>query len=486
MIRSLRLRLFLIIVIPLMVLGGAVGSWRIAEAQKTADAFFDRNLMFTALAVSRDVSLSDGDAISPETERLLGETAGGPVRYHVYAPDGVLVTGYAVPPVPVTRRLPKDTPFLYTDAHYKGAPVRVLRLKSEARIDGLSGTFTITVWQDLAARGAFARQQALRAGVVIASLILAVALLVWFGVRTGLKPLLDLEDAISRRSPEDLSPIRRAVPVETQGLVGRLNALFSRVAATLEAQAAFVSDAAHQLRNPIAGLLALAQSVQSAPSWAAAQERASDLARAAAEAGQLANRLLTLERARAETGTDGFQRLNLAGLARDAIKPFEAQAAARALTLTLEDPGPPVVVLADPVMLKEAVTNLLHNAFVHGGPAMTHVRLSLHDGPSVSLAISDDGRGVDAGDIPKILSRFGQAGTGQGSGLGLSIAEAIAQRHGGRLDVGRSPNGFRVTMTLPPVPEAPAEKTLDRPYGHTTLGVRRHGAGSETSREGLT
>ena len=261
--RSLRLRLFAIILIPLLALALLIGVWRIGVAQQTAQELFDRNLMLTAVAVARDVAFGEGDAISPETEQLLSETAGGPVRYHVYGPDGVLVTGYAVPPV-APGRLGRDEAFAYYDAIYRGRPARVLRLKDEANIDGLSGIFTITVWQDLEARNGLVWDLGLRSAAVMATLLGAVALLIWFGVRIGLKPLTDLEDAISRRSPEDLSAIKRAVPEEAQGIVAQLNALLARMRTTFDAQEAFVSDAAHQLRNPIAGMRALGEAIQTA------------------------------------------------------------------------------------------------------------------------------------------------------------------------------------------------------------------------------
>lgn len=446
--RSLRLRLFLIILVPLMLLAAAVGTWRVSVAQSTAQELFDRNLMFTALAVSRDVALDDGDAISSDTQRLLSETAGGPVRYHVYAPDGVLVTGYAVPPI-APGQLVMNEPFIYSDGLYKGDPVRVLRLKDEATIDGWSGIFTITVWQDFDARNSFVWALAMRSAGVILTLLAAVAFLVWFGVRIGLKPLTDLEDAISSRSPEDLSPIRRAVPEEVQGLVARLNTLFSRVSSTLDAQAAFVSDAAHQLRNLIAGLRALGESIQSATTLPAAHARADDLVNAAARAGDLANRLLTLERARAESGSRDLTEVDMRALSTDVMADLGTEAQARGVELkagTVSD----AQVMGDAVMLREALTNLVDNALVHGGPKLTRIEVSLAGSPeSCELTVANDGATVSADAIPKIISRFGQAEAGQGSGLGLSIADAVARRHGGSLRVHDRDDGFAVSLLLP-------------------------------------
>lgn len=225
MVVSLRLRLFVIILLPLLAIGAALGVWRLHEARKTTEDLYDRNLVFTAVAVARDMALLDGEAISRETAELLSEAAGGPIRYHIYAPDGVFVIGYARPPIPISPIPKTDQPFTHFDAIYKGDEVRVLRLWEVSQIAGMSGIFTITVWQEESVRELFLRALAKRALIVIVALISTVAIVVWFGVNLGLKPLLDLEDAISKRNPEDLTPIRRKVPQETRGIVEQLNRL---------------------------------------------------------------------------------------------------------------------------------------------------------------------------------------------------------------------------------------------------------------------
>ena len=90
---SLRLRLVLIILLPLLFIAGLIGTWAVYDAQLRASERFDRSLLSAVLAVSRDVAVSGGDALSPETSVLLQDTSGGRVFYHVYAPDGVFVTG---------------------------------------------------------------------------------------------------------------------------------------------------------------------------------------------------------------------------------------------------------------------------------------------------------------------------------------------------------------------------------------------------------
>ncbi|MBL4646547.1 MAG: sensor histidine kinase N-terminal domain-containing protein [Rhizobiales bacterium] len=349
MVVSLRLRLFIIILLPLLVIGTAIGIWRIYEARKTAGDLYDRNLVFTAIAVARDMALLDGDAISLDTQRMLSDAAGGPIRYHVYAPDGVFVTGYAMPPIPVSRTPPNPgQSFAHFDALYKGEEVRVLRLWDVSQIAGMSGVFTITVWQENAIRQRFVSRMAYRALIVIIALIGTVAVVVWFGVNLGLKPLHNLEDAISKRNPKDLTPIRRKVPQETRGIVRQLNRLIGQLHVTIEAQNTFISDAAHQLRNPIAGIHALGESILTATSLEAAKTRAKDLVGATQHASILANRLLTLERIHAQSLNEDFDLVVLNPLLARITKDFHAVTDDRNISLTLQTPDAPITVLGMP------------------------------------------------------------------------------------------------------------------------------------------
>jgi two-component system sensor histidine kinase TctE len=90
---SLRLRLVIIILAPLLLIAALLASWAFVDAQKRAKDLFDQSLLSSALAVSRDVALSGGDALSLEVNTLLRDTSDGTLYYHVYAPDGVFVTG---------------------------------------------------------------------------------------------------------------------------------------------------------------------------------------------------------------------------------------------------------------------------------------------------------------------------------------------------------------------------------------------------------
>lgn len=447
---SLRGRLTLIILCPLIVISVLIGWWQWRDARAQAAELFDKRLLVTAVAISADVARSGGDALSLRTRDLLTDTSGGRVYYHAYAPDGVYVTGFATPPVPPTRREIGAEPVVFYNGVYHGQPVRVLRLVDVTSVGGFSGSFTYTVWQELAVRDALLRDMTLRVFTAISAMILTVALVVWFGVRFGLRPLTDLEDAISRRSSDDLTPIRRVVPPETRGLVERLNTLFRQVDGTMQAQASFISNAAHQLRNPIAGILALGEAVKSAPNQQAARTRADDLLRAARHAKDLANKLLTLERASASPGL--AERVEVSVEVAEVAQSFQSEATAAGVSLRVDLPGAPVYVLADPVMLREALANLIDNALKHGGAALSQIAVTVALGKThVGITVSDDGIGIPQDDIETVLARFGQRGESQGSGLGLSIAEAVALAQNGKLSLVPGKAGLAVTLHLPVV-----------------------------------
>jgi len=446
---SLRARLILVILLPLLMLATLIGIWAYSDALGRAADRFERSLLSTALAISRDTAVSGGDALSEETRDLVRDTSGGAVFYHVYAPDGVFVTGYATPPVApdVTGAAPTQT---YYDAIYRGQPVRALRFTQTMTMDGLSGPFTFTVWQNTALRDGFVQSRTRPVFLIIASLVSALALLVWFGVRLGLRPLEDLENAIARRSPDDLSAIKRQIPAEVSGIVGTLNTLLGELQDTLRAKNIFISDAAHQLRNPIAGVLSLAEAVEAAPTPQDAKQRSRDLVEAARQTSALANNLLTLERARAAPPRASHTPFDPLPLLDTIARQFENRAAAQniAFDASLESAG--CTITGDQVLFEQAVLNLLSNALLHGGKTLSRISLSTETkGDLLEIHIRDDGKGIDAADQAKALARFSQIEPSAGSGLGLPIAKTIAEAFDGDLGFETNAQGFSVILSFP-------------------------------------
>ena len=120
------------------------------------------------------------------------------------------------------------------------------------------------------------------------------------------------------------------------------------------------------------------------------------------------------------------------------------------------DEVPPGTLRADPDRIAQVVRNLLRNAREHAGPA-GQVRVSARAvGGRIAIEVSDDGAGIPAAQRDRIFDRFHRVGTSRaretgGAGLGLAIARAIVELHGGRIwAAGRSPTGgARITFEVP-------------------------------------
>ena len=445
--RSLRLRLFLVILPPLFLVSILLGAWRFEVAQRTSEELFDRSLLSAALAISRDVAISEGDALSPSTRQVISNAGGGELFYHVTGPGGVYVTGYAYPPrpeVPIAQNMP-----FYYFANYRGKEMRVLRMIESRTIGTLTGDAVVTVWQRVSDRRAFARELAFRAAALIAGLMSALALIIWFGVQIGLRPLNDLQAAIRQRSPEELGPIRRPVPQEVSGIVSTLNRLLGQVQDSFEAHQAFISDAAHQLRNPAAAILALAEtlpSVQDPAERATCEKQLVDVARKSA---RLAEQLLSLERLRYDNST-ATEPFDLNTVVEDVCRTFATKALARDLEFTLAPTDEPLPVFGNPVLVGEALINLLENALKHGGGGMTAISVwTSADDESVMITVEDDGVGIPQDKVGNAFRRFSQLENGEGAGLGLAIVEKVMVRHAGRVDIMPADVGTTLCLRFP-------------------------------------
>jgi len=218
----------------------------------------------------------------------------------------------------------------------------------------------------------------------------------------------------------------------------------------MRSRAAFISNAAHQLRNPIAGVQAMAEAVGSAPSGEDAKNRARELRDAARNATDLANKLLALERADATKSASFEHVADMNDIAEESVAPFLTAATDKRVAVELAKAKAPLPVLTDVVMMREAISNLIDNSLQHGGPDLTTIQVRLTgDDRFANIEVADDGIGLNPDDVGTALERFGQPVPGKGSGLGLPIAETVARQHGGTLDVDPRPDGLTVTMRIP-------------------------------------
>ena len=282
----------------------------------------------------------------------------------------------------------------------------------------------------------------------LAGALPALALAIWLGVGSGLRPLRELRAQLGRRGATDLAPLDAArAPAEIEPLVAELNRLFARIEASLARERRLTADAAHELRTPLAVLSTQAQVARRAVDDASRNEALDALVAGAERAARLIDQMLTL--ARLESGpTAAAARLELREVVRAAMAEVARAALTKGVELELVE-GPAVEAEGHAALLAVLARNLVDNAVRYTQPG-GRVAVSVNAGPV--LEVRDNGPGVPAHEFSRLGERFhrlaGQDETG--SGLGLSIVLRIAELHGGavRFSPGLDGRGLAVSVSL--------------------------------------
>lgn len=449
--RSLRGRLLWILLPPMIVVASGAALWRYQTAWTTAERLYDKTLLAVTLAISAEVSTTGGDLLAEEKLELLTRYLGDQIFYRVDGPGEGIVTGYADAPTPPEGVKAEPGKPLFFSASYRGEPVRAAiyrELVVGAGPDSLSGWMQVTAWQTIRQRQSFASGLARRSLWLMAAIVVVAGLVLWFGVRSGLQPLLDLEAAVAKRSQSNLSPIARSVPSEVVRLVGAMNALFGRLRDAMTAREVFIGDAAHQLRNPIAAIRSQAEAAAAANDPAEISDRLAGVADAAHAASRLAQQLLSSEKARSGI-VSGQARFDLGELVAEVARAHAPEVLRRGGDFSFDGPGRPLPVTGDEAMIREAVENLLDNARRYGLGAGGRIEVGVScEGPLARITVADDGPGVPKEARTSVFDRFKRAaGDVDGCGLGLAIVRDVARAHDGDawLEAGE---GACFTMTL--------------------------------------
>lgn len=451
---GLRRRLLVLVLAPLALLA-LLNAWLEYRSADIVAVQQDERLQ-ALVPLLADSVIGAGDPplllLAPALEEFLKQRPGSS-DYAILDAEGSLLEGaawLAGPP-------PAGEAAVVRSEEHAGTLWRVVRQRQPT----VAGELVIVL-----ADGSDPRQRWLRAillKVLAPQLVLlaAAGIAVRWSVQRALKPLLQLKEAVERRSPRDLSAIDASgSPDEVRPLVDSLNRLFRLVEAQAESQRRFVADAAHQLRTPLAALQAQVEAWAQAaanppPADGLVQlpvEEVRKLRNATRRTTQLANQLLALSRADARVmQSQPMLRVDLKALCEDALELQLDAAEARGIDLGLD--VVPAVATGHEWLLRELLANLVDNAVKYVGEGGTvTIRCGRRD-ELPFLEVEDDGPGVPADELPRILERFYrvQGTQGEGSGLGLAIAEEIARVHNGQLQLapGAGGRGLRATLVLP-------------------------------------
>lgn len=454
---SLR-RTLLLVLIPGMVL--VVGAelwltWR--TAVDAANAAYDRSLYGAVKAMDANISTDSGGLGVELPYRMLEFfelTARGQVYYRVATEDGLVEIGNADLPPPLGV-LVTGRPQFRDDTYY-GEPVR---LASYARILNrpLAGQATaqrviIQVAETLGSRQDFTRALVLQSVARDLLLVLTATGMLVLAVAWALRPLAWLRNDVQARSPEDLTPIAvTRIPADVQPLVEAINFHIARNRNQTEARQRFVDDASHQLRTPLATLTTQVGFALRETNPSAQREALTAIKTQLEETVRQTNQMLAL--ARAESVGLEPERVDASALAERLTREWWVEAKAHGVDLGFDSGAESLLVMVQPALLKEALSNLLHNAIRYtprGGEVTVQVA---REGAQGLITVVDNGPGLPQVELQHAGERFfrGSNASQPGTGLGLAIARSIAQRHGGELRVGSGSDGrgLAVAIVLP-------------------------------------
>jgi heavy metal sensor kinase len=281
----------------------------------------------------------------------------------------------------------------------------------------------------------------------------------WFLARRSLAPLAVMAARASDISARSLS--QRLPVANPQDELGRLGSVFNQMLGRLEASfeelRRFAADASHELRTPLTALRTVGEvALREKPSEARLRETLGAMLEDAQRMQDLVESLLVF--ARAEADTQPLQRLPIRceSLIQEVAENLRVLAEAKQQQLLVEF-GTDAVVMGDPGLLREAVLNVVHNAIRYTPPGGRVTIRGRDRKGEVHLEVEDTGTGIAVEHRPHVFERFYRVDPSRsraegGAGLGLAIARASIERHGGRIDLESvSPRGclFRITLPVP-------------------------------------
>ncbi|MFL5427968.1 MAG: sensor histidine kinase [Myxococcales bacterium] len=313
--------------------------------------------------------------------------------------------------------------------------------------------------------------RAAAAMAIVSPIVIAAAAVV--GLYLARRALAPMREASRRAASARASDLDLTLPVtgandEWDELATTLNALLADARGSLFRVRRFTADAAHELRTPITAILGESEvALRRKRSEAELRAALTVVKEEAERSARLLEALLALARADAGTLLSSKTKLPVAGLVESSVSRARDRASHDGLVEIRVDRGSTsAFVEGNAALLSRALENLLDNAIRHAATQVTVTVAS--DGTLARVRVDDDGPGVPAHLMPALFERFARGDSARaagGFGLGLSIARAIAQAHGGSVVLLPSSAGASFELALPealpedlPLREGQAEK----------------------------
>ena len=435
-----------------------------SDALRAANQAYDRSLSASLKGIAERIYATEDEVVVdiPYSALELFEAGSSDrVFYSVGMSGEAPITGYEDLPHPEITKLNEA---VFYDGLYKGQAIRLGAILKPLYRTEFPKPVLVIFGETIHSRQEvvqhlFLREVGRKALLVVVAL--SVALL---ATMLAVKPMERLGDAIRSRPEDDLTPVdATGVPSEVVPLVDAINLHMDRLDKMVEARRRFITDAAHQLRTPLAVLNTQAE-------YALRQDRIEDMRPAVdalhgslRSAIRLTNQLLSLSRAEPVNGLMvARQSLDLVALARDMVVELLPLAARKHIDLGFEEAGTPVMLSGNPVLLRELFANLIDNALRYtpdGGVVTVRVMAPAMGKNMACVEVADNGGGIPAPFREAVFQRFYRLDISDhtGSGLGLSIVREIVLGHDGEIDLmdGANGQGLCVRVQLPVLADEP-------------------------------
>ena len=325
----------------------------------------------------------------------------------------------------------------------KNESVRIVSIPVEHSINKVKKQFFIQVAETRNQRTEIQRQ--IIFWIVIPQLILLISalILVRFAVKRGLSPILYLNEKIIARSYKDLKPIDiQNVPLEVDRLVGSLNNLMGELDNAIKSENRFVNDAAHQLRTPLAGILAQIQLAQESQDVEEIKRRLEQISQSSKRLIHIINQLLSLSKTQPEAmHASQFVELDLVVLVKKTMEDLFSLADLKKIDLGFDGSNEAAFIMGDEQKLYDLIHNLIENGIKYT-PNLGKVNVSIKSkNNKICLIVEDTGKGIPKEDQPNVFKRFyrgdnvTQSGEDAGAGIGLAIAKEIANMHEATIEI---------------------------------------------------
>lgn len=405
------------------------------RAFRFANLAYDRALLREVLALADQIEVVNNQVVIdlPDiAKNLLQYDKDDYINYRISAPDGSLVVGE--PDIAPPKTVLQGGEHVYYDDVFDDEKVRVVAYALPIIDSDLKGNLLIQVTETRTKRETMALEIIKEMLIPQILIMLVTALVIFLSIKRSLLPLNQLRDSLANRSHGDLSPVATDhTPQEINPLLDEMNALMRRVKDGVDFQKAFIADASHQLRTPIAVLQNQIELALREPVSEQVQHSLENISASAKHLSRLVQQLLTL--ARIEPGSENsytFEEVNLTRL----VQSVTAEWVPRSLNMQIDlgfdaKNNQDLIILGNAFMLKEMLSNLIDNAlrYTPQGGEVTVV-LSKQDGHAV-LEVMDNGSGIAPAERELVFNRFYRVedSAGEGCGLGLAIVKEIVLAH---------------------------------------------------------